>query len=238
VHAERLFELAKKVARQRPDWAYQIAHEVLRENPEHVAARQALGYRQVEDRWVYAGDAIKSSVGAGALPEYGFAGRQYYRIDSPNFRILTNADEETGRQMALRLEQLHCAWRQVFFEYWGSSALIAQRLERGAPDARPRVEKHRVIWFQNRDQYVAALKDDEPLIEKTLGIYLDRQRTAFLYGDPAENVTSWLHEVTHQLFAENGRTSAAGGQEVVLGSGQRTDPGPSTGGLTLCAAQA
>jgi len=207
-HAERLFQLAKKSARQRPDWAYQLAHEVLREDPEHVNARQALGYRQIDKRWVYGGDAIKSSRGSGPLPEFGFASRQYYRIDSANFRILTNADEETGRQLAQRLEDLHCAWRQVFFEYWGSAALIAQRLEKGAPDARVRVDKHRVIWFANREQYLNALRDDEPLIDRTLGIYLDKRRSSFLYGDPAQNVTSWLHEVTHQLFAEYARTSS------------------------------
>jgi hypothetical protein len=162
----------------------------------------------VENRWVYGGDAIKSSVGAGALPEYGFAARQYYRIDSANFRILTNIDEQAGREMAERLENLHCAWRQLFFEYWGSGPLLARRFQEGAPDARTRVDKHRIVWFQNREQYIAALRDDQPLIDKTLGIYLDGHRTVFLFGTPEQALTTWLHEVTHQLFNEHGRSNA------------------------------
>ncbi len=204
--AEQLVQLARDATGIRPALAYQWLHEALREDPELTVAREALGYRRSGDGWTYAGDAVGSSQGKAALAEFGLPPRGYYRIDSANFRILTDADEETGRRMARELEDFHCVWRQVFYEYWGDGARLARQLEKGAPDARPRSDKHRIIWYRDREKYLSVLRRAEPQIDKTLGIYLDSRRTAYLYGDPTDMRASWLHEVTHQLFAETGRT--------------------------------
>jgi hypothetical protein len=207
-YADQLYALAQASARERPAWAYQLAHEVLREYPDHEAARSAIGYRRFEGRWMYGGDRIRSSVGRTALKEYGLAARRYNLIDSANFHIITDADPQAGEQLARRLEDLYSVWRQLFFKYWSDGETLARRLESGAPDARPRSARHMIVWFQTRDQYLSVLRPGEPLIDKTLGIYVDKRKTVFLYGDSEEMMSSWLHEVTHQLFAENGRTAS------------------------------
>ncbi|MBM3999809.1 MAG: hypothetical protein FJ297_09780 [Planctomycetes bacterium] len=219
--AERLLELAKKTAPLDPALAYQWLHEALHENPDLTVAREALGYRRSGDAWSYAGDHVAGSLGKTNLPDLGLTARRYFRIESPNFRIHTDADEPTGLRLAADLERFHTVWRQTFFAYWGDGPRLIRQLEKGAPDARPRSDKHRVVWYRDRDTYNQTLRRDEPRIEKTLGIYLEKRRTAFLFGDPEELGPNWRHEVTHQLFAETGRTvtevGAAGNVWVVEG---------------------
>lgn len=206
-HAQRLFEVAREHAKSEPACAYSLLYEVLREDPDHEEARRILGYRRVDNAWRRPGDQVQSSVGRADMPEYGFAARQYHQITTAHFRLVTDADAPAAQEIARRLEDLHAVWRQVFFTYWSDGATLARRFASGASDYRPRGEKHRVVWFRDREHYLAALRPREPLIEKTLGIYLDKQRTTFVYGDPEQMRATWVHEVTHQLFAESLRTA-------------------------------
>lgn len=205
--AERLYALALETAEAQPEFAYSLLYEALHEDPDHAESRQRLGYRRVDDQWRRAGDQVHSAVGRSPLPEYGFAARGYHQLTTPHFRLLTNGDQDQARAIAQRLEDVYAVWQQLFYGYWSDASTLARRLENGTSDYRPRGDKHRVVWFATRQQYLDALQRSEPRIEKTLGIYLDRQRTAYFYGDPSEMQANWVHEITHQLFSESLRTA-------------------------------
>jgi hypothetical protein len=212
--AERLFELAEESAELYPAEAYALLHEVLHEDPDHQAARAILGYRKTSRGWSRPGDLIAVVRGRAAMATIGLAARQYHQVTTPHFRLYTDADPEAARQLAQQLEELHQVWRQVFFRFWSDGPTLSRRIQARAGDFRPRTDKHQVVWFQDRARYLEVLRREEPQIEKTLGIYLDKRRIAFLYGDPAEMLPSWLHEVTHQLFAESIRTVPDIGREA------------------------
>ena len=205
--ARGLFELARQSAEASPATAYQLLHEILHEDPDHEEARQILGFRRTETGWSRPGDAVGVTRGRTPVRPYGFASRQYHQVTTANFRLLTDAEPERARQLAEKLEDLHGIWRQVFYVFWSDGATLARRMAAGSDEFRPRTEKYQVVWFRDRARYLEVLLKEEPLIEKTLGIYLDRKRVAFLYGEPEEMLSSWLHEVAHQLFAETIRTA-------------------------------
>lgn len=212
--AQRLFALAERSAERYPAEAYALLHEVLHEDPDHQAARAILGFRRTPRGWSRPGDIIAVVRGRAAMSTIGFAARQYHQVTTAHFRLYTDADPEAARQLAEQLEELHQVWRQVFFRFWSDGPTLTRRIQARSGDFRARTDKHQVVWFQDRARYLEVLQREEPQIEKTLGIYLDKRRIAFLYGDPAEMLPSWLHEITHQLFAETIRTAPDIGREA------------------------
>lgn len=210
--ADELFRLAEQsLADGRPARAYQLLHETLHENPNHERARAILGYRQVNGRWRKPTATISSKLTRTANPELGFAAGKHWVIESEHFAVTTNDSAEAGTALVQQLEQLHAVWRQLFFDYWSSTAAL-QRQFSGDVSARRSLERHRVVLFANREHYLAALKPKEPRIEVSIGIYWEPQHTAYFYSGSNRDV--WFHEVTHQLFAETSRVAPAVGTKA------------------------
>ena len=210
--AEQLFQLARRqLDRDAPTSAYQLLHEVLHEDPDHAAARQALGYRRVSGRWARPTSLVRVRQVRTANPTLGIAAGPYWVIESENFSIATTHSEAAGRQLAERLEVLHAAWRQLFFPLWSNTAVLVRRFDAQAGPAGggPR---HSVVLFRDRDEYLASLKPIEPMIELTVGIYLDKKKVAYFFADNPSNQNVFFHEVTHQLFSETGRVTPEVGQ--------------------------
>lgn len=210
--AAELFQLARgALERGHAARAYQLLHETLHEDPDHATARRALGYRQVDGRWARPTAAVRARQVRAANPAIGLGG-PYWVIDSENFSVATDHSEQMGRQLAERLEVLHAVWEQLFFDYWSNVATLARRLEGQGAAARggPR---HNVVLFRDREAYLAHLKPSEPLIELTVGMYMDRQKTAYFYADAQTDDDIYFHEVTHQLFSETGRAAPGAGLE-------------------------
>ena len=202
-HADVLYGLAERcVAARQPVAALQLLHEVLHENPRHEAARKALGYRRADSRRQPVAPT-RASVVRVPNAELGFSRGRYWRVETPHFRILSNRSPAAGEQLGQRLEQLHAAWHQLFFDFRADPRRITRLDQLAAPPA-PQ-QKHRVVLFATRDQYLAALRPLQPMIEKTVGIYLDGKRTSYFCADSSSPQTAY-HEVTHQLFGEGGPT--------------------------------
>ncbi len=212
VMADELFQLARRELEcDRPTRAYQLLHEVLHEDPDHEAARQALGYRRVDGRWAKPTSTIRSRQVRTGNPTLGIARGPYWAIDSENFSIATSHSEQAGRQLAERLETLHAVWEQVFFRYWSNAAALSRRFE--AQGGLPRSgARHRVVLFRDRDEYLSYLKPLEPRIELTVGIYMDKKKAAYFYVEGQTDEAVFYHEVTHQLFSETGRVAAEIGE--------------------------
>jgi len=204
-HAEALFQLARsELDAGRPTRAYQLLHEVLHADPDHERVRGILGYRLDNGRWRKPESVVRSRQVPIANAELGFNAGRHWTIESEHFRVTTNHSEDAGRQLIERLEELHDVWQQLFFERWSGAAALRRRFESQVPADRS-ANRHRVVLFRNRDEYLARLQRLEPQIELTIGYYLETQKSAYFYvGDePHDDVC--FHEVTHQLFSETGR---------------------------------
>jgi hypothetical protein len=193
--------------------AYRMAHEVLYHDPEHAAARRLLGYRRVGQRWALDGAATRTIAGRVEHPDFGWRRNRYWRVESPHFRITTNANPKVAREMAARLEDLFVVWRQVFFLYWSTPQELRQQLK--GTSFRPEIyDKHDIVLFRDRDEYLARLSPYEPQIELTLGYYSKDRQTALFYAADPSLISTWYHETTHQLFQECGPAVAAPGEDA------------------------
>jgi hypothetical protein len=212
-HAAALVDLSRK-AIEDGDVAvgYQWLHEALREDPHQPLARQALDFRQVEGRWRRAGAPIRVQTARSAHPHFDFSPGKYWRIDSAHFRITTDHSPEAGQELAALLEEFYDVWRQLFVEYWTSGEALLARFERASPVSRGR-KKFRVTLFRDREGYVTSLKSQQPLIDKTVGIYFDKQQESFFYFDGPDRAT-WRHETAHQLFQETGSHPLGAGDDA------------------------
>ena len=202
-YAAALFEHAQAQVAIDPATTYAVLFEVCWLDPDHVAARTVLGYTRDGDEWQRGAGRVSVTRGRIALKDYGFTAKQYWRISSEHFSIVTNAGEKKGRELAASLEQFHMVWHQAFFDYWGHGPTLQRRLDKTlAPPRRRNPKRHVVVYFSSREQYVARLSVMEPLIAKTIGFYLAPRRSSYLYDATVQPVQAWRHEVGHQLFAE------------------------------------
>ena len=210
-HAAALFQLVEReLHANRPTRAYQLLHEVLHENPDHEQARGILGYRRVSGRWRKPTGLIKARQGRVSNPTLGFSAGQHWIIESGHFSITTNHSEEAGRRLVGQLEELHTVWQQLFFRCWSSRAVLDRRFEGKSTTSRS-LKRHKVVLFQDRQQYLDHLTPLERLIEVTVGVYLEPRKSAYFYVGEESKEHIWFHEIVHQLFSETGRVPAGVG---------------------------
>lgn len=211
MHAAALLALAEQQLRaDRPTRAYQLVYEVLHEDPAHERARQILGYRKVSGRWRQPTGVIKTRLSRTANPTLGFAAGRHWIVESGHFSITTDHSEEAGRQLAEQLEELYSVWQQLFFRYWSNQPALERRFEGKSITSRS-LNRHKVVLFRDRQEYLACLTPIEPLLKVTVGIYLEAKKTAYFYVGEESTEDIWFHEITHQLFSETGRDKSGVG---------------------------
>lgn len=181
--------------------AYRWLHEVVRENPDHEAARRLLGYRRGQGGWQNVEARSRTRRGRGRHPQFGWRPRTSWYVETPHYRVETNQSRRAAEELAQRLEELHTVWRQLFLPFWSSPAALRESWEHLSPiPTTPR--RHRVVLFRDRQEYVRFLQVVEPRIGITLGIYRHPDRTAYFFGGADRLAATWRHEATHQLFHE------------------------------------
>lgn len=202
-HASRIFDLAKRAADEGAmAIAYQLIHEVIYHDRSHAGVRKMLGHKREKEQWKVAVEIFKSRV---AKTDHGFlplSRGQYIIAKTPHFEIESTASVARTKELAADLERWHGVWRQVFFEYWGSKKALNDAIDGKKTFRLPR-RKFKVVFFKNKQDYVANLSDLVRGIEVSSGYYSNKQRVSFFYdGGKAERET-WRHELTHQLFRES-----------------------------------
>jgi hypothetical protein len=213
-HAGGLFDLAlQALAAGEAETAYRLVHEVVRENPDHAAARKVLGFRQLDGRWRRPVPEPSARTSTVAHPRYGWRPGQYWRVETEHYSIATNAGGEAGLELGRRLEELHAAWQQLFFRCWSTPESLELGFRSGTQPPAAR-RKFNVVFFRDREEYLARLRPLQPQIDITLGIYLDTQQTAFFYAGDARAEVTWLHEAAHQLFHETQRVTPRPGHDA------------------------
>lgn len=240
--ADALYSLALTAVKAgQAGLAYELATETLRENPDHKQARRALGYVRFRDQWRTPFEIRQLSAGKvwhdrfGWLPKahverYEKRDRYYqgrwmaaadeqaqrgdvkrgWRVESSHYVVTTNHSLEEGVRLSRQLETLYTIWQQVFAAFHTDDAELRRRFEgRGTRnDPKP----HNVVYYRSRDEYNRTLGAGQPKIEMTLGIYLDKARTAYFYAGDEQDPGTVYHEATHQLFHETRPASSEAGQ--------------------------
>jgi hypothetical protein len=139
---------------------------------------------------------------------------------------------EDGVKLGARLETLYDVWRQVFVGYYAKPAQVQQwfaTTESSTSRPEPAVsgdptmkstpsagelsiapsaassgshKLHQVVYFNDKQQYVDALKEAQPQIDMSIGFYSDNARTAYFFASDDPYIGTLYHEATHQLFRE------------------------------------
>ncbi len=173
-------------------------------------ARYEDGERRVGSRWISAEQDARRHRDI----------RNGWRVETDNFAVTTNHSLEEGVRLARELERLHRAWRQVFVDYWMSDGEFERTFSDEKKDPVPaaaaapmRKNRHRVVCYHDREQYVRALQTAQPRIGMSLGVYLDSGRAAYFFAGEDQHPTTVLHEATHQLFKESKATIKQPGRD-------------------------
>ncbi len=201
---ERIFELAKRAATaEAGGTAFQLLNEVLYWNNDQAEVRKILGHQKTDEGWRVAPDRITCHTSTRAHDLCKWPAESFLVVTSTHFEIESNASEAQTRYLAEKLERWHDVWRQVFFDYWCSPKNL-QRWIAGTSSYRHSRKRFRVVFFQNRDHYLAELAPTVRGVEASTGFYNSDQTVSFFYDDADQSVEdTWRHELTHQLFRES-----------------------------------
>ena len=215
-HANRIFELSKQASGQGAGAvAFQLLHEVIHFDLDHVEVRKILGHKKSEDGWRVASDSVRVKPANKPHDLINWPAGSYIRVLTPHFEIESNASEEKTRYLAEQLERAHQVWRQVFFEYWSSSAAV-ERWIKGKGKARIANKRFRVLFFADRQSYLQKLTPLVRGIEVSTGYYSSDEGASFFYDGDARVQDTWRHELTHQLFRESGRANKQAFEEQFI----------------------
>ncbi len=235
--ADALMALAQRaVSEHRSSMVYELLVEAVRENPDHQQARRMLGYSRSRGEWHTPFEIRQLRAGKvwhdkfGWLPKahlqryengerFAFARwmtadeeaalrrdlRHGWRVETEHYLVTTNHSLAEGVALARRLETLAEIWQQVFGPYLATEAQLKRRFDGRAALRLPR--QHEVVYYRTRAEYNDALRASQPRIDITLGIYFDRNRTAYFFADERQEPGTLYHEATHQLFQETRRVA-------------------------------
>lgn len=202
-HAARIFNLAKKAAGEGSmAIAYQLVHEVIYHDHGHAAVRKMLGHSRGKDAWRVAAESFKARQAKTDHSFLPLARGEYIIAKTPHFIIESTASEARTKALADNLERWHGVWRQVFFEYWGSKKTLGEAID-GKRKFNTPTRKFKVVFFKNKQDYVAKLSELVRGIEVSSGYYSNKQRVSFFYDGGKSERETWRHELTHQLFRES-----------------------------------
>lgn len=230
--ADALFALAKQALQEkRRSLAWLWAHETLRENPDHAAARWTLGYQQHQGRWLTTFELTKAKSGQVWSDKFGWLPQDElvrYEQGERLFRgkwisAAKDAEERTNMDRGWEMTTEHFVIRTNHsLEAAAELALELEKLSRvwhalfitflaserdmtlwfdGKLAPRRAVPRHQIWCFRDQQEYHTALKDEQPWIANTTGYYNNDLRRAYLFYGLKDR-SNLYHEATHQLFAE------------------------------------
>ena len=206
-HGKRIFDLAKIASGKKAgSYAYQLLHEVLFYDRDHLVTRKILGHKRQKNGWSVAPDSLRSKKATRPHDFVQWPAQSYVRVLTPHFEIESDAEEALIAYLARELEQTYLIWRQVFYDYWGSSDAVKRWIDGAGTASRSR-RRYRILFFKDRASYMQQLGPLVPGIEVSTGYYDSKAELSFFYDGEKKSEDTWRHELTHQLFRESGRAT-------------------------------
>jgi hypothetical protein len=172
----------------------------------HVERYEA-GQRNYNGRWMSADEE--------AALRHDF--RKAWVIETDHFEIRTNHSLERGVELGVLLEEFHRFFRREFAAVFNSPQQMSKLFEGGVNGRSTRTPRHKVHYYQSRQEFVLRLRDKQAGIEYSNGLYLPDDRTTFSFYSADEdeaNEATLVHEVTHQLLSESLRVPQRVGVEA------------------------
>ncbi|MHB8898180.1 MAG: hypothetical protein ACYC6Y_05495 [Thermoguttaceae bacterium] len=232
------YTLARKAVKAgQASLAFDLIMAALREDPDHKSIREMLGFRQYRGQWLTNYEVKRAQDGYVWHDRFGWIkrnqvgqyeeGKRLYQgrwitaeedarihaeihsgwlVPTEHYNILTNRSIEEAVALGTRLEGLYRVWKQLFIRYYASEAQVAGLFEGRA--ARLQLPQHNVVYFGDRQGYVAALKPNVPSIDISLGIYvhgataISQKPAMYFFAGQDSDEPTLFHEATHQLFHE------------------------------------
>lgn len=207
-HAAKIFDLATEAADANAySVAFQLLHEVIHYDRDRADVRKILGHKKLKDgTWrIHSEKVKKPRVSSQPHDIVGWPAKSFFTINTPHFRIESNASRKETELLAKSLESWHYVWRQVFFEYWSKPSIIKKWLAGDGGLKIPR-RRFRIVFFKDHVDYVKQVSPLQPGIAGSAGYYNGDLKVSFF---PATNVdgqrddATWRHELTHQMFRES-----------------------------------
>ncbi|WP_145101289.1 hypothetical protein [Rosistilla carotiformis] len=177
---------------------YQMFWQAAREDPRNPNVLRALGLPA--DGEV----PITIRPGRNADRQLNWPARSYLQVLTPHFMIDARCDRAQAIELAQRLERVYWIWTQVFYPLWENRGSVQQTL-RGQGRFESRINRHRVVLFANRQEYIDTLSKETPGIERSTGFYSNHAKITFLYAGADADLKTQYHELTHQLIGEASR---------------------------------
>jgi hypothetical protein len=180
----------------------QLLWESLWQDPLQPSLRKVLDYDGMDTQL----KRIVIKMGRRPEPQLGWPGGKYREGTSANFRLLTDADEQSAGELLRKLQLWRSLWRQACLPYWVSRDGAAAALLGGRALPSGTESRHQVVLFANRAEFLRVL-GRVPGIEQSVGYYDAEAARCYFYLDPEDpNLqATQIHEVVHQLFQETGR---------------------------------
>ncbi len=241
--AGRYYALARKAVKaKQASLAFDLIMAALHEDPDHKSIRQMLGFRQYRGQWLTNYEIKRARLGFVWHDRFGWIkrshveryekGERFYQgrwisaeedaqlhadirrgwiIATEHYNILTNRSIEEAVALGAKLEGLYRVWKQIFIRYYASESLVAGLFEGRA--ANLQLPQHNVVYFRNRQEYMATLRPNTPNIEISLGIYIhgttlvSKKPAAYFFAGNDSDEPTLFHEATHQLFHESRKVS-------------------------------
>lgn len=195
-HAAKVYDLAAEAAgTQQGELALRLIYEVLHEDPAHAEAQRILGLKRSVMR------APKVGSVSGVHPKFGWKSGRHFLLETAHFKIESNLNPKACVELGQSLEQLHDAWRQIFFPLWGQDRFVAGRFANKDVELSDRKRFH-VVLFKDRDEYLKQLGAAGKPVAMSSGFYSDEQKTSLFYAGEGAKDSTRYHEVTHQLIQE------------------------------------
>lgn len=205
--AKRILELAKQAVEAGAGGvAFQLLNEAIHYDRDEESIRKTLGHRKTDDGWRVASDSIRVRKQKRKHADFNWPSGRHIVVLTPHFEIESNASEARTKYLAEKLERWQAVWRQLFVEYWSSTAAVKRWISGDSKFTSSR-KRFRVVFFASREEYVQQLSRTVRGIGKSTGYYSNTERTSYFYDGDEQVQGTWRHELTHQLFRESGRTN-------------------------------
>lgn len=131
--------------------------------------------------------------------------RNAWEIRTEHWLVKTNHSLERGVEIAGKLEEYYSFFISEFPGLFNSRAQMKKLFAVGT-NARPRINQNPFVvhYYKTKEDYVAQLQRQVPIIGVTNGIYLQDDETSYFFHRPeATDESTLYHEATHQILWES-----------------------------------